>query len=637
MRCMECGNQLAESNYGFLCPTCLQTKKLQEATRSAAETVERSNNALREEIHEQERARQWEAEAQALEGRRAAVAELTPTLIEQIGETAIARNFLRLSEAFKLITRTDQFGETVRLGYARAMSKENVELIERQHQLQEIVSAGHHTIAQAIEERTERARQRNGGMVNLVTVLLLLGYLFVFLPWLWGFCGRITLEFFLLQFAAFMFLFCCSIYVGMWIHLRLGEMASDRNRKVIFAVDHIRKQFPERLSWYAQELAQGKALIDAFEKGHGDMIFAKNLLADWAADERRDLNARLAETEKNIPRVAEEIAQEVRDCLEDKKNATPAPTQDGKPSSAPSGSAVLKYTVSKWVTIVVSICLLAGYLGYRHLKTTDSTAPQAKAPAVATASAPIPPAPAPTPTPVVQAPTLPEPASTASGAVAAEPVASPPAVPVTTNSTEAAQPVPQSAPASALVTTTCSTPETCFAVLLESSSPRKPEVIQAVVAQLATMNTAKRGDRKAARALNQQGLEALQKMDYKVALELLSRAAEADPADVEIASNRAYAIAAAGYMGAALPATHAALLLDPKRTTNWIALAKVFAFNEDVERATRALLLGFEFSGDQAKTVAFFTAKSQDEADPALRDAYRRALQQMPSTPSKSL
>lgn len=176
---------------------------------------------------------------------------------------------------------------------------------------------------------------------------------------------------------------------------------------------------------------------------------------------------------------------------------------------------------------------------------------------------------------------------------------------------------------------TCPDFNVCLNSIIEASFPRTPDVIEVSATRLGEFNKAQRGDRKVARAKNQLGLEEFQRRNYAEAIDLLKQAAIADPADVEILSNLGFVSIQANRQAEASQALASALILDPRRTSTWIPVAQLYTMQGKSELSIRALLLGYEFSANKEKTIAFFVDKSKAADSDAMKLAYSGALQRI--------
>jgi hypothetical protein len=178
----------------------------------------------------------------------------------------------------------------------------------------------------------------------------------------------------------------------------------------------------------------------------------------------------------------------------------------------------------------------------------------------------------------------------------------------------------------------CGDVNACIAVMLEAVDPRRPEAISVAATRISEQSKASRGDRKQARVLNTKGLEEFKKGNFNGAIDLLMQAAAADPADVEVLSNLGFVSMQANNNAEAEKALIAALLIDPRRTSAWVPYAEVTLSKGKSDDAVRALLLGFEFSGNKEKTFAVFEEKSTSAEREAMRPAYSTAVQKIRAT-----
>ncbi|WP_374401532.1 tetratricopeptide repeat protein [Niveibacterium sp.] len=166
----------------------------------------------------------------------------------------------------------------------------------------------------------------------------------------------------------------------------------------------------------------------------------------------------------------------------------------------------------------------------------------------------------------------------------------------------------------------------CIAVMLLSVDHRSPEALHVAAARISERNKAQRGDRREARKLNEMGLAEFKKKDLGGAMSLLKQANIADPADVEILSNLGYVALQANQINDAVTALEEALLLDPRRTSTWVPIAEVYAIRNEHESAVRALLLGYEFSGNKEKTLSVYEDQSSMAERELMRSVYAEAL-----------
>ena len=133
---------------------------------------------------------------------------------------------------------------------------------------------------------------------------------------------------------------------------------------------------------------------------------------------------------------------------------------------------------------------------------------------------------------------------------------------------------------------------------------------------------------KEARALNQQGLDALKRNDYPAAATAFQKAQEIDPADIEIAGNLGYATLKIGQSKRAEHQLIYAISLAPGRSSSWFNLGQVYGALDNAEKATGAFANTYRLSQNRAKTEEFMRqALAAPENNEATRAALQRALQ----------
>lgn len=170
----------------------------------------------------------------------------------------------------------------------------------------------------------------------------------------------------------------------------------------------------------------------------------------------------------------------------------------------------------------------------------------------------------------------------------------------------------------------------CIGIMILAAQPRNPEAIQVAAGRLGEFNTQKTGDRPTARDLNNKGLAQLRSGNVSGAIDLFSRASQTDPNDSEILGNLGYALIQLGRLDEADKALGSALLVNPRRTATWGALAELFAKKPNSsEAAIRCLQLGYEFSGNRDKTLQFFTESSATSDRPEMRPVYAEAVRRI--------
>ncbi len=177
--------------------------------------------------------------------------------------------------------------------------------------------------------------------------------------------------------------------------------------------------------------------------------------------------------------------------------------------------------------------------------------------------------------------------------------------------------------------TKCEDFKNCFSTMLEAAAPRTAEAIAVAATRISELNKFQRGDRKAARDLNKKGLEEFKNKNFPLAIDLLTKAVAADPADVEIRSNLGFVLMQANRVDDAGTALANALILEPRRTSTWVPIAEVFSVKGNSDAAVRALLLGYEFSANKEKSIAFYEVKSNTAERAEMKPIFASAAQKI--------
>lgn len=164
--------------------------------------------------------------------------------------------------------------------------------------------------------------------------------------------------------------------------------------------------------------------------------------------------------------------------------------------------------------------------------------------------------------------------------------------------------------------------------MLNQSVKNDEAGLNATRQQLESIPKPARQNVKEARALNQQGLDALKQENYQAAATAFQQAQQADPSDVEVAGNLGYADWKLGQHKRAEHQLVYAISLAPGRTSSWFSLGQVYGAMGDAERATGAFAYAYRVSQNRPKTEEFMRqALNAKETDETSRAALKRALQ----------
>jgi hypothetical protein len=206
--------------------------------------------------------------------------------------------------------------------------------------------------------------------------------------------------------------------------------------------------------------------------------------------------------------------------------------------------------------------------------------------------------------------------------VSNDPPAPPTQAPVAPVST-----APPAPPANAINVPRCATAPECIAQMMKYTDTDQAEALGATAVSLTRFAppASADADHAAARELNKQGLAALQADDTNSAVTDFANAAKSDPHDVEVVANLGYALLQARDYADAETVFERALTLAPARTNTWAPYADVLAQSNRPNDAVQALLLAYDFSGNQQHTIDIFIRKANDPSDPVLQQAYAEA------------
>lgn len=165
----------------------------------------------------------------------------------------------------------------------------------------------------------------------------------------------------------------------------------------------------------------------------------------------------------------------------------------------------------------------------------------------------------------------------------------------------------------------------CMDFMLGGEARGQVDIIDVAAARILALQRPNIGDRLLSREYNKKGLNEISKGEFVLASDFFAEGFRVNPGDVEIAANYGYSLSMAGRSPEALEPLAAALLINPRRTSNWAPLVKVFFDLGMIEEARASALLSYRFSSNKEKTQAFFYRKSIEEQSP-LSSVYRSAL-----------
>ena len=154
---------------------------------------------------------------------------------------------------------------------------------------------------------------------------------------------------------------------------------------------------------------------------------------------------------------------------------------------------------------------------------------------------------------------------------------------------------------------------------LNAAISREWSRIDALIAS-ANVLVANRGNRKAARSLNDQAVMEIKNNNYTRAVQLLTRAVSTDESDMEILNNLGFAQLKAGDIASAKKNYFQTLTYAPTRAITWGNLAEVYAEEGMMEFAAASLRIEVYLSKDRKKVINVFRNIALSE-NPKIRNS----------------
>jgi hypothetical protein len=141
------------------------------------------------------------------------------------------------------------------------------------------------------------------------------------------------------------------------------------------------------------------------------------------------------------------------------------------------------------------------------------------------------------------------------------------------------------------------------------------------------------GDRRSARKINDEGLQALRRGDFAGAVRSLESAVAADERDVEVRNNLGFAYYRAGRLVDSVNSLVRVLALAPDRTSAWTNLSQSVADQGNQGAAVAALRLAVRHSANRVKTQEFLTQTANTTPSAKFKDAIDVVMREMDSIP----
>lgn len=205
-----------------------------------------------------------------------------------------------------------------------------------------------------------------------------------------------------------------------------------------------------------------------------------------------------------------------------------------------------------------------------------------------------------------------------------------PAVPAAQADTAASAAQTEAAQATQGASTTssagCTDLDSCIAASLDAAKQENLDAVRSIASVIDGFHKPDLGNKTVAADLNARALAAIQQNDYAAAEPLLSQAYKENPRSAEITANYGLVLTRQGNVSAAIPIFDQAILLDPRRTSNWVPFADALVAANRWNDAIAALWLGWQWSSNRDKAISFYTAQSEAKPPEAGTPVYAAAL-----------
>lgn len=159
----------------------------------------------------------------------------------------------------------------------------------------------------------------------------------------------------------------------------------------------------------------------------------------------------------------------------------------------------------------------------------------------------------------------------------------------------------------------CDSIKKCIGVMLRAAARENIGEVLKAMKRLDDVPKPNRGDRKLARSLNAEGLEAIKSKDFSAAIQAFIKAREADRLDVEVVENIAFTLNKIEKFADAEVVAEEGLFLNPKRANSWMILAIAKQGQGKSAEALQAMWLVWQFAKDKEHLIEFFDKNIKDE------------------------
>ena len=169
---------------------------------------------------------------------------------------------------------------------------------------------------------------------------------------------------------------------------------------------------------------------------------------------------------------------------------------------------------------------------------------------------------------------------------------------------------------------TCSSVRECAEIMLASAKTENLSQAMNAAKQIDEMLKPQRGDRKIARKLNSEGLEALKVKKYDEAASIFINAKAADNLDEEIVANLVFTYSEAKDFVKSEKTAFEALLLNPRRANLWLPIAIAKQKQGKSKEALQAMWLAWQFTENKQRFLDLIEKRSAEDTDESLKSMF---------------
>ena len=183
-------------------------------------------------------------------------------------------------------------------------------------------------------------------------------------------------------------------------------------------------------------------------------------------------------------------------------------------------------------------------------------------------------------------------------------------------------PAIEAAPQQPQQSSTCPSVRECAEIMIISAKTENLSQAMNAAKQIDEMLKPQRGDRKIARKLNGEGLEALKMKKYDEAANIFINAKAADNLDEEIVANLVFTYSEAKDFVKSEKTAFEALLLNPRRANLWLPIAIARQKQGKSKEALQAMWLAWQFTENKQRFLDLIEKRSAEDTDESLKSMF---------------